>query len=176
MEEGTGIRQLRAQLSSLVRRAGAGERIVITIGGRAVAQLGPVEATRAQVTIDDLAAGKYISLATFKRDGSRVATPVWVTRDGDHLYVITDPNSGKAKRLRNSARAEVAPCDARGKTSSDYVPASAVLLDEAGTKKVKDLVNAKYGLVGRGIQLMGKLRSAVGRGSNQQVGIEITLA
>ena len=56
------------------------------------------------------------------------------------------------------------------------MPASAVLLDEAGTKKVKDLVNAKYGLVGRGIQLMGKLRSAVGRGSNQQVGIEITLA
>lgn len=128
------------------------------------------------MTIDDLAAGKYISLATFKRDGSRIATPVWVTRDGDHLYVITDPNSGKAKRLRNSARAEVAPCDARGKTSSDYVPACAVLLDEAGTKKVKDLVNAKYGLVGRGIQLMGKLRSAVGRGSNQQVGIEITLA
>jgi PPOX class probable F420-dependent enzyme len=127
------------------------------------------------VTIDDLAAGKYISLATFKRDGSRVATPVWVTRDGDHLYVITDPNSGKAKRLRNSARAEIASCDARGRTSADYVPASAVLLDDAGTQKVRDLVNAKYGLMGKGIQAMGKLRSALGRGSNQQVGIEITL-
>lgn len=127
------------------------------------------------MTIDDLAAGKYISLATFKRDGSRVATPVWVTREGDHLYVITDPNSGKAKRLRNSARAEIAPCDARGNTSADYVPASAVLLDDAGTHKVRDLVNAKYGLLGKGFQAMGKLRSALGRGGNQQVGLEITL-
>ena len=46
MPDHTGIRQLRSQLTSLVRRAGAGERIVITIGGRAVAQLGPVEPTR----------------------------------------------------------------------------------------------------------------------------------
>ncbi|MCB0987248.1 MAG: type II toxin-antitoxin system Phd/YefM family antitoxin [Microthrixaceae bacterium] len=72
MEEGTGIRQLRAQLSSLVRRAGAGERIVITIGGRAVAQLGPVEATRAQVTIDDLAARGLVEPA---RRGDRPAEP-----------------------------------------------------------------------------------------------------
>jgi len=66
------------------------------------------------VIIDDLAAGKYISLATFKKDGTRVATPVWVTREGDHLYVITEANSGKAKRLRNSPRAQVAACDMRG--------------------------------------------------------------
>ena len=72
MEEGTGIRQLRAQLCSLVRRAGAGERIVITIGGRAVAQLGPVEATRAQVTIDDLAARGLVEPA---RRGDRPAEP-----------------------------------------------------------------------------------------------------
>ena len=72
MEEGTGIRQLRAQLSSLVRRAGAGERIVITIGGRAVARLGPVEATRAQVTIDDLAARGLVEPA---RRGDRPAEP-----------------------------------------------------------------------------------------------------
>lgn len=54
--ERTGIRDLRQHLTGLVRRAGAGQRIVITIGGRAVAQLGPVEPARAQVTIDDLAA------------------------------------------------------------------------------------------------------------------------
>jgi antitoxin (DNA-binding transcriptional repressor) of toxin-antitoxin stability system len=52
----TGIRELRSQLTTLVRRAGAGERIVITIGGRAVAQLGPVEPPGAEVTIDDLVA------------------------------------------------------------------------------------------------------------------------
>jgi antitoxin (DNA-binding transcriptional repressor) of toxin-antitoxin stability system len=39
-----------------VRRAGAGERIVITIAGRPVAQLGPVEPADATVTLDDLVA------------------------------------------------------------------------------------------------------------------------
>ena len=61
--ERAGIRELRGRLTGLVRRAGAGERIVITIGGRAIAQLGPVEPARAQVTIDDLAARGLIEPA-----------------------------------------------------------------------------------------------------------------
>ncbi len=51
-----GIRELRGQLTALVRRAGAGERIVVTIAGRPVAQLGPVEPGSATVTLDDLVA------------------------------------------------------------------------------------------------------------------------
>lgn len=51
-----GIRAARSELSSLVRRAGNGERLLITIAGRAVAQLGPVEPTDAHVTLDDLVA------------------------------------------------------------------------------------------------------------------------
>ena len=38
-----GIRDLRAQLAAAVRQAGAGERILVTIDGRPVAQLGPLE-------------------------------------------------------------------------------------------------------------------------------------
>lgn len=37
------IRQLRADLAAAVRRAGAGDRTVVTVGGRPVAQLGPIE-------------------------------------------------------------------------------------------------------------------------------------
>lgn len=51
-----GIRSVRSQLTSLVRRAGNGERMVITIAGRPVAQLGPVEPTDSQITLDDLVA------------------------------------------------------------------------------------------------------------------------
>lgn len=47
---------MRAQAAALVRRAGAGERIVITVGGRPVARLGPLEASPGEVTIEDLAA------------------------------------------------------------------------------------------------------------------------
>lgn len=49
------IRELRADLAAQVRRAGTGERIVVRVGGRAVAQLGPLDDTTGQVTLDDLA-------------------------------------------------------------------------------------------------------------------------
>jgi len=39
-----GVRDLRAGLAEAVRRAGAGERTVITSGGRPVAQLAPLDA------------------------------------------------------------------------------------------------------------------------------------
>ena len=70
--ERLGIRELRSRLTAFVRRAGTGERIMITVGGRAVAQLGPVEPTRAEVTIDDLAARGLLEPA---RRNDRPADP-----------------------------------------------------------------------------------------------------
>ena len=49
------IRALRGDLAAQVRRAARGERIVVSVGGRAVAQLGPLDDTAGQVTLDDLA-------------------------------------------------------------------------------------------------------------------------
>ena len=126
------------------------------------------------MTIDDLAAGKYISLATYKKDGTRVATPVWVTREGDHLYVITEAASGKAKRLRNSSRAQVAPCDMRGTVTGEAVDAEAVLLDQQGTKDVLARVDSKYGLMAKIFGLRGKIAGMRGK-APEQVGIQISL-
>jgi prevent-host-death family protein len=53
--EQVGVRELRANLASAVRQAGAGERVVITIDGRPVAQLGPLEPTGSP-SLDELAA------------------------------------------------------------------------------------------------------------------------
>jgi prevent-host-death family protein len=39
-----GVRELRAGLAEAVRRAGAGDRTVVTSAGRPVAQLGPLDA------------------------------------------------------------------------------------------------------------------------------------
>jgi len=39
--------------------------------------------------IENLAESKYLSLTTFRMDGTPVATPVWLVREGDHLYVMT---------------------------------------------------------------------------------------
>lgn len=55
-----GTRELRASLAAALRRARAGERMIITESGRPVAQLGPVDAPEgtapAQVSMDELVA------------------------------------------------------------------------------------------------------------------------
>lgn len=83
--ERLGIREFRGRLTSLVRRAGTGERIVITIAGRPIAQLGPVEPASAVVTIDDLVARGLIEPA---RRGDRpppdVVVDSWTGRRLDH--------------------------------------------------------------------------------------------
>jgi prevent-host-death family protein len=80
------IRELRANLASAVRRAESGQRVVITVGGQAVAQLGPLEplGRERQPTIDDLAARGLVIKA---RRGDRpppdvlVAVPVGTRLD-----------------------------------------------------------------------------------------------
>ena len=55
-----GIRALRNSVSQLVRRAGRGERIVITVDGRPVAQLGPLGLDGGGPSLHDLAAAGLI--------------------------------------------------------------------------------------------------------------------
>lgn len=70
-----GVRQLRIATADAVRRAGAGERIVITVAGRAVAQLGPLEPVGTALTLDDLAARGLVVRAR-RRDHTPPATTV----------------------------------------------------------------------------------------------------
>jgi prevent-host-death family protein len=57
-----GIRELRNDVAAVVRRASAGERIVVTVDGRPVAQLGPLEPTGSP-TLDDLIASGHVRAA-----------------------------------------------------------------------------------------------------------------
>ena len=52
-----GTRELRANLASALRRVGAGERLVVTVDGRPVAQLGPLEPSGAPSLVDLAASG-----------------------------------------------------------------------------------------------------------------------
>lgn len=51
-----GIRELRQTLATYMRRAQAGERIVVTAGGEPVAQIGPLTGADVGVTLADLVA------------------------------------------------------------------------------------------------------------------------
>lgn len=78
----------------------------------------------------DLGDERYVSLATFRKNGREVRTPVWVARRGDRLYVWTNVKSGKVKRVRANGRARLAACDVRGKLRGDWIDAQARMLDD----------------------------------------------
>ena len=54
--------------------------------------------------------GRFLSVTSFKRDGTRVATPVWFVSDGRRLFALTDRHSAKVRRMRRDPRVTVAPC------------------------------------------------------------------
>ena len=70
-----GIRELRSDLAAAVRRAGSGHRVVISVDGRAVAQLGPIEAEQGQTVLADLVAAGTV-IAPRRTDAFRPGTPI----------------------------------------------------------------------------------------------------
>ncbi len=87
-----------------------------------------------------------MSLATFRRNGREVRTPVWIAREAAKLYVWTNGTSGKAKRVRANGRARLAPCDARGKVRGEWVDAKARMLsDPDAMERGLQTVIRKYG-------------------------------
>ena len=121
-----------------------------------------------------LGAAKYLSLTTYRKDGTPVATPVWLVRDGQTLRVITQADSGKAKRIRANSQVLLAPCDARGNLKGDAVAGTATLQDASDTARTAALVENRYGLLGK--LLMWRSRRAARKpGAAGPVGISISV-
>jgi len=84
--ERIGVRELRGDLAAAVRRAGAGERIVVTVDGRPIAQLGPLEASDDELSLDDLAARGLLELARrTDRPEPEFSMPMWAGTRLDKL-------------------------------------------------------------------------------------------
>jgi PPOX class probable F420-dependent enzyme len=88
--------------------------------------------------------GKYLSLTTYRRDGTPVSTPVWFVEEDGRVFVITAAHSYKAKRLRRNPAAMVAPCTARGVPQGDAVPVEVEFLPPDEHARVDRLVAEKY--------------------------------
>src|SRR5215216_1767570 len=74
---------------------------------------------------------KYLNLETYRKNGVPVATPLWFAEDDGLFYVYSLANAGKVKRIRNSSRARVTPCDVRGNPKGEWVDAEARIADQA---------------------------------------------
>ena len=92
---------------------------------------------------------QYVALTTYRRDGTPVTTPVWAAAEGESIYLFTNAAAGKVKRLRNSSRAAVAPCTARGTITGTQLPAEAFNLTSDQMPKVWRLLAKKYGVAVR---------------------------
>ena len=94
----------------------------------------------------DLGRERYVSLATFRRNGAEVRTPIWFAVVGDGLWMVTGGDSGKVKRLRRDARVRVAACDARGTVHGPWQEGTARIAQDS--REIADAhanLRAKYG-------------------------------
>jgi PPOX class probable F420-dependent enzyme len=114
---------------------------------------------------------KYLSLETFRKNGQGVKTPIWFAADPTvalasptaKLYAYSTGDSGKVKRIRNSPRARVAPCDMRGSVIGPWVEATAQVITGPEAESADRLLNKKYW---PWKQLLNFFASFRGRGRN----------
>ncbi|AFC43641.1 PPOX class F420-dependent oxidoreductase [Mycobacterium intracellulare] len=123
-------------------------------------------------TFADLAKAQYILLTTFTKDGRPKPTPIWVAADQGRLLVITQEQSWKVKRIRNTPRVTLATCTMNGRPTSDAVEGTAVILDKSHTAAVYDAIGKRYGIVGKVFNFFSKLRG----GMENNVGLELKVA
>ena len=76
-----------------------------------------------------LAQSNYILLSTRKKNGTRVATPVWFAEDRGYYYIFSAGNAGKIKRLKNFKDVTVAPCTVLGKPLGEALNGQAEILN-----------------------------------------------
>jgi PPOX class probable F420-dependent enzyme len=89
---------------------------------------------------------RYVSLATFRRSGKEVRTPVWIVALGAISYVYSTDNAGKVKRLRNNPRARMAACNMRGGLLGEWVDVhGSFVLDKQLEQRVFSEFRRKYG-------------------------------
>ena len=74
-------------------------------------------------------------------------TPVWFGLGGGKLYVRSEANVAKVKRIRNDPRVRVAPCTVRGKPLGPPAEGRARVLDELGdSEQAEAALQTNYGL------------------------------
>ena len=99
-----------------------------------------------------LAKEPFVSITTFRDDGTPVSVPVWCAADDGSLLVFTAADSWKVKRIRRDPHVRLAPCSARGTPRGPAVDADASLMVETTT--VEALLARKYGWAWRGYRAL----------------------
>ena len=93
---------------------------------------------------DNLTGKRTISLTTFYKNGKGVATPVEFVRSEDKLYVSTEKDSYKVKRLRNNSKAVIASCTMRGKITGPEIDVQVTIKPQEKGKIIQEKLDVLY--------------------------------
>lgn len=89
---------------------------------------------------------EYVSLVSFRRDGTGVATPVWAAPLDGKLVVFTLRDSFKVKRIRRNPRVRLARCGVLGKVEGPWHDGTCTVVTEpAHEARAYAALDAKYG-------------------------------
>jgi len=129
--------------------------------------------------MNELDRARYISLTTFKRDGSPVSSAVWITgADGTYVFT-TGSNAWKTKRLLRNPAVEVQVCDMRGRVepaTKRYTGTGTVANSPDAVAAAQRALATKYGWQFKAAQLADGLKNRFGRENGQErVAIQLSL-
>jgi len=111
------------------------------------------------MTSDQFDNQKYVNLETFRTNGEGVKTPVWFVHEADTIYIWTEAESWKVKRIRRNRNIRITPCKSMGEPTGRWVDAIAETDDSLEEQQnVRNLMRKKYGLAFRFFELAGKLK------------------
>lgn len=122
---------------------------------------------------------KYVSFVSFRRDGTPVATPVWIAPYGaDELCFTTAGDAAKVKRVRANDRVTVQPCDMRGRLRPGTSPVEgrARIVSGADFHPVEAAVARKYGIQYRLVVWSGRVRELVRRTKIADCGVTVNIS
>ena len=123
---------------------------------------------------DAVGKANYVSFTSYRKDGSAVATPIWIAPSDGKLYFFSDTDAYKVKRIRRNPAVTLQPSSVRGKITdgSPIVEGTARVLEFDDSPRVRKIINRKYWLMGR----LGEIGARIVRSPQASIAIEITPA
>jgi PPOX class probable F420-dependent enzyme len=130
--------------------------------------------------VNELDRARYISLTTFKMDGSPVSSPVWITGAAGTYVFTTGDKAWKTRRLLRNSSVRVQVCDMRGRVkppAARYVGTGEVASSADAVAAAEQALAAKYGWQFRATKLVDGLKGRLGRGERQEpVAVHLSLS
>lgn len=102
---------------------------------------------------------KYINLETYRRNGQAVRTTVWFVMDAGTIYIRTDMNSGKVKRIKNNPNIRIIPSGAWGQLNGKWIDGKIKMASSLELEHANQLLEQKYGIQGKIIRVFNKIRN-----------------